>query len=79
MECFVCKGELKHKLISHNIQTKDQLVALKNVPALVCDQCGEVLFTPETVDRIVAAAKGDFETKETMTIPLVDFDQIKVA
>lgn len=79
MKCLICKGKMEEKLITYDVRTEDQLIVLKNVPALVCKQCGETLFTPETVDKIVAVAKGKVKSRTTLTVPVIEFGKVKVA
>ncbi len=79
MKCLICKGEMEEKLITYDVRVEDQLMILKNVPALVCKQCGETLFTPETVDKIIAVAKGKVEPTTSLRVPVVEFGKVKVA
>ncbi|MFI3226010.1 MAG: type II toxin-antitoxin system MqsA family antitoxin [Clostridia bacterium] len=44
MTCFMCKGSLEHKLSTFMIEVDSCIIIIKNVPSLVCDQCGEVSY-----------------------------------
>ena len=35
-----------------SIQMDDKLVVVEHIPAKVCDQCGERLYSSETVERL---------------------------
>ena len=45
MTCPLCKGEMKPRTTIHTVQ-------LKNVPCLKCEQCGEVVLSADTVEKI---------------------------
>lgn len=52
MKCYYCKGKLKLKKITHNINRKGYDVILRDVPALVCQDCGEIFFEEQSVNQI---------------------------
>lgn len=79
MKCLICQGKMEEKQITHDIRVGDQLIVLKNVPALVCKQCGEILLKPETVDKIITIAKSKVKTTKKVVVPVVEFEKVKVA
>ena len=52
MICPLCKGEMKPSTTIHTVQLKDCVVVIKNVPCLKCEQCGEVVLSADTVEKI---------------------------
>jgi YgiT-type zinc finger domain-containing protein len=54
MECPHCKGTLTRKVVTHAVSRKGYHL-LVDVPAWVCDQCGEPLFDEATMDTIQEA------------------------
>ncbi len=52
MTCFFCKGEMKPSTTIHTVQLKNCVVVIKNVPCLKCEQCGEVVLSADTVEKI---------------------------
>ena len=52
MECFHCKGTLVRKKVSYTATRDGYHLIIDDVPAWVCEQCGEPLFDEETVDAI---------------------------
>ena len=61
MKCFFCKGELEKTTTKYIVDLGDCVVIVKNVPAMVCRQCGEKSFDDETMERleiIVASVKN---------------------
>ena len=58
MECFMCKGELIEKKVNYMVDLEKTIIIIKDVPAKVCDQCGEQYFDDETsqnIEKIVAS------------------------
>lgn len=52
MNCLLCKGEMKPGTTIHAVQLKSCVVVIKNVPCLKCEQCGEVVLSADTVEKI---------------------------
>ena len=52
MTCFFCKGEMKPSTTIHTVQLKNCVVVIKNVPCMECEQCGEVVLSADTVEKI---------------------------
>ena len=50
MECLHCKGKLARKKVSYTVNRKGYHLVIDDVPAWVCEQCGEPLFEEETVN-----------------------------
>lgn len=52
MNCFFCKGELEQSTTKFIVDLGECVVIVKNVPAMVCRQCGETVFSDETMARL---------------------------
>jgi YgiT-type zinc finger domain-containing protein len=52
MECALCKGNMVEKRVAHTIETDTGIIVIRDVPALVCNQCGEVWFSSSTQQRL---------------------------
>ena len=52
MTCLLCKGEMKPSTTIHTVQMKNGSAVIKNVPCLKCEQCGEVVLSADTVEKI---------------------------
>lgn len=60
MNCFLCKGTLKEQTTNFMTDVDNCFIIVKNVPSLVCPQCGEVSYTDEVaakLERIVKAVR----------------------
>ena len=52
-KCFICKHtKFKHKNTNKLFDEKGQIIVIKNIPCLVCENCGEVYLTSEIVLEI---------------------------
>ena len=53
MSCEVCGiGERRETVIRYSLSVGDKLVIVENVPASVCERCGETTLRPEVVERL---------------------------
>lgn len=60
MTCFFCKGQTMETTTKFIVDLGQCVVIVKNVPARVCQQCGESSFSDEVaqqLERIVEAVK----------------------
>ncbi len=56
--CYFCKGKVVKKKISHVHHWGEKIVLFEDVPAEVCQQCGEIYFAPEVLramDEVIAS------------------------
>jgi YgiT-type zinc finger domain-containing protein len=58
MECLYCRGVLVRKRIGYAATRKGYHLIIDEVPAWVCEQCGEPLFDEKTVDAIQEVLEG---------------------
>ncbi len=52
MECYYCKGKLVRGTSSYYVKRHNYHFVVDEVPAWVCQQCGEPLFAEKEVERI---------------------------
>lgn len=74
--CFYCKGALEEKSANFDFRWGENLVLFENVPALVCQQCGEKYFSAEVSHRMKELAKGairkEFKVRE-VCVPVMSY------
>lgn len=54
--CNYCKGNLEKGKTEFIAHVGDEVIVVRDIPAYVCNQCGEAYFTPEIsrkIDKIV--------------------------
>ena len=58
MECVICKnGAMKSGFVTFTLERDGVIVIFKNVPALVCDNCGDFYLTTETTKLLITRAQ----------------------
>lgn len=65
-----CPGHYTETTVSHTFRREGRLIVIDDVPAEVCDVCGDVLFTPQTsrkLDKLVADY-GKHSPKDTAPV-----------
>jgi YgiT-type zinc finger domain-containing protein len=73
MKCSIddCTGEYEFRTVIHTVRSKGRVLVIDHVPAEVCDICGDVLFTPQTVRRIEELL--EHLPKPADTVPLFEY------
>ena len=59
--------------VTFTTQVDGRLVVVENVPARVCVETGEQLFSPATVERIQELLWGGHEPARTIETPVFNF------
>jgi YgiT-type zinc finger domain-containing protein len=54
LTCFFCKGNTEEKLKTHAVTLENCVIIIKNTPAMVCKQCGEVYFADDVMRNLEA-------------------------
>ena len=58
MECLICKnGETLPGKVTITLEKNNSLVVLKEVPALVCNNCGDYYLDEETTQIVLNKAE----------------------
>ena len=59
MKCVICKtGDVVEGITTVTLQRGDTTVVIKNVPAQVCEQCGEYYLSEDMTDKVLAMAES---------------------
>lgn len=71
-DCLLCKGKLEPQLVTRVQEYDGHWYMIKNLPALVCRQCGETYYTPAAHDRVIDLITGDAEPVRLESIAVLD-------
>ena len=52
MICFRCKGDTEPRQKTHAVTLDKCVIIIKNVPAHICQQCGEVYFADDVMQKL---------------------------
>ena len=70
-KCFFCGGKVVEEKITVDYRWGEEFLAvLKNVPAGVCQVCGEQYFKSEIVKEMERVVQSKEEAKEIIQIPV---------
>jgi YgiT-type zinc finger domain-containing protein len=64
---------MNEQMVTYTIQMDDKLVVVEHVPAKVCDQCGERLYSPETVECLQKTVWQQRSPSRILQTPVFDF------
>lgn len=78
MKCLVCGGRIDHRestTFTHTFSDGGETfhVIVADVPADVCDQCGETVYTPDVTDQLLQVVQRVREGRpapQTVQVPL---------
>ena len=59
--------------VTYTIEVEGQLIVVEHVPARVCLETGEQLFSAEAVERIQQLILNKRKPTRTMEVPVFDF------
>ncbi len=69
--CYFCGGRVTEKRVTADYRWGEELVAvLRNVPAGVCQACGEQYYKAEIVKEMERLVQSKEDAKETICIPV---------
>jgi YgiT-type zinc finger domain-containing protein len=67
--CTFCKGKLVKGTTEFIARAGGEVVVIKDVPAYVCEQCGEAYYTPE-ISRKIDGVMRDMHKKKLCVRPV---------
>jgi YgiT-type zinc finger domain-containing protein len=70
MECLYCRGQLVSRKVSYTANRKGYHLIIDDVPAWVCEQCGEPMFAEATVEAIQEMLR-EMDTRQKKLMALV--------
>jgi YgiT-type zinc finger domain-containing protein len=61
------------KEVVYTLEYNGKLCVIQNVPARVCVETGEELFSPDTVKKIHNLLRGDFKPVKMIETPVYEY------
>jgi YgiT-type zinc finger domain-containing protein len=73
MRCSIvaCPGTYEQREVVRAVRQGDHIIVIEHIPAEVCDVCGDVLFTPETIEGLESLRRTTAPPERT--VPLYRF------
>jgi YgiT-type zinc finger domain-containing protein len=70
-KCYFCGGKVNEKRVNVDYRWGEDLITVfKNVPAGVCQVCGEQFYKAEIVKKMERSAKSNEKAKEFIRVPV---------
>ncbi|HTG44255.1 MAG TPA: YgiT-type zinc finger protein [Verrucomicrobiae bacterium] len=66
---------VEEKLVTYTQEIDGKFVVVERVPARVCRETGEQLFSPETVERLQTIIQSRVKPTRVMETPVYEFSQ----
>lgn len=73
--CPVCHSKMEHQMTTFTQWVEGRLIVIENVPAWVCEQCGETFYDPDIVERIQNIVWSDEAPTRTIETPVYDLQR----
>ncbi len=73
-KCYFCQGKVVQQHITVDYRWGDTLVVIKDVPARVCQQCGEKYLSSDVYKELEEMAKHKGRLSGKMTVDILDFE-----
>lgn len=74
--CPVCGGKLESRKITYPQEYTGKIVVLENVPAEVCQQCGEILIAPDVLKKVQEIVWSKAKARRSMRVPVFDLTDV---
>ena len=71
--CAVCGSDsYREEFVEEVFHIDDQYILVDRIPAVVCNRCGDLTFSAETIEQVRVLVHG--ETEPAKSIPLNVFE-----
>jgi HTH-type transcriptional regulator/antitoxin MqsA len=70
MKCLVCHHDMIERHVTLDLRYGGELVVIEEVPAIVCENCGEQVFTPDVTRQVQALAQQRQKAAKTIVVPV---------
>jgi YgiT-type zinc finger domain-containing protein len=72
--CEFCEGEMEQRRVLARFRFKEQTIYVEDVPAWVCNRCGEQYFDAPVYKRLEEIARQREQIQRVICFPLAEFD-----
>lgn len=73
MNADAVKETMVERKVTYALEMNGKFFVIENVPARVCEETGEQLFSPETVERLQQIVREQHEPKRIIETPVYEF------
>ncbi len=73
-QCEFCEGEMEQQRVLSRFCFKGQMIYIENVPAWVCNKCGEQYFDAPVYKHLEEISCQHERIQKVISFPLAEFD-----
>jgi HTH-type transcriptional regulator / antitoxin MqsA len=73
MKCVFCGGTMVKRKVTFSYDDDEKHLIVEHVPAKVCKECGEKVYSPQVADELLRFANNEFEPVKRIEVPVYDF------
>ncbi len=73
MKCVFCGGNMVKSKVTFSYEEEEKHLIVEHVPAEVCNECGEKVFSAEVTDELLRFANNEFPPARKIEVPVYDF------
>lgn len=74
-DCSFCGGEVREEIVELDYRYHGALYVFRDVPAGVCQQCGEKYLTARAAKAIEGEMESERAHRETIAVPVIPFPE----
>ncbi|MDX1993928.1 MAG: YgiT-type zinc finger protein [bacterium] len=74
--CPACGGSLAVKRVRYLHDTGGQMTIIENLPAMVCERCGEQFYPPEALDTLVKMIRRGHPPMHDKSVYVYDASEV---
>ena len=75
MKCILCNGNLNQKNVKLDLWVDEELVIVEDIPADVCDQCGEKYVSAEVSKEIDKLLKNRVNAHKKIEVTVLKWGE----
>jgi YgiT-type zinc finger domain-containing protein len=73
-KCHICGGDkFTEKLVKETFEIEGKIILVEDIPAQVCDRCGEITFSSETSENIRLIVNGNRQPTKSIKVDVFAF------
>lgn len=74
--CPICKNPMRPGRVRYVHEQNGHTTIIENLPALVCEKCGEQTYTPEALKVVITMIKRGHPPNNTANIVVYDASDV---
>ena len=74
-KCYFCGAKIKDEAVQVDFWWGEKLIIFKEVPAEVCQQCGEKFFDAKIYKEMERMSRAEAKPSKSITVNVIDFKE----